>query len=99
VLTTTGIPPAKSSIGVWSAVIAAPAPFYDGRRCLFAPTHRLQLTTSTAGGVVIYGPGLAASQGFVSGMTIGFQVWYRDPTGPCGTTANISSAVRVPFTP
>jgi hypothetical protein len=99
VLTATNIPPAKSSIGVWSAVIAAPAPFYDGRRCLFAPTRRLALKTSSAGGVVSYGPGLATSQGFSSGMSIGFQVWYRDPTGPCATTANISSAVRVAFTP
>jgi len=98
VLTTNGIPPFKSSIGYWSAAVGGSAPFYDGLRCLFAPAHRLLFTTSDASGTVVYGPGLATAQGFVAGMTIGFQVWYRDPTGPCGTTANISSAVSVPFT-
>jgi hypothetical protein len=99
VLSTGGMPPSKSAVGFWSATILAPAPFHDGRRCVFAPIRRLPLLTSDANGTVVYGPGLATSQGFVAGTTIGFQVWYRDPTGPCGTTSNISSAVQVQFAP
>jgi hypothetical protein len=99
ILTTTGMPTFKNCIGFWSFTIGAPVVFYDGRRCLFSPFKRLTLQNSGATGSTTYGPGLAASEGFVAGQTAGFQVWYRDPTGPCGSTANVSSAVKVTFTP
>jgi hypothetical protein len=99
VLTTTQMPPFMNGITFWSAVIGPPVPFYDGRRCLYAPYKRIGMQTADGAGTVVYGPGLAASEGFAAGNTVGFQHWYRDPIGPCAKTANVSSAVQVTFTP
>ena len=76
-------------------------PFMDGLRC--------------AGGQVVRFPAQKASShhdhleqrllvsgsgGLIQpGTTWNFQSWFRDPTGPCGTGANLSNALAVTFTP
>jgi hypothetical protein len=53
------------------------------------------------------GPGIAAQAqqanppgGWIlEGQTWHFQTWYRDPTGPCGSSFNLSNALRVSFGP
>ena len=52
------------------------------------------------------GPGIAAESCvalpsaacITVGATWRFQVWYRDPAGPCGALTNVSDGLRVTFT-
>jgi hypothetical protein len=68
---------------------------------------RFPLQNSGPGGQAILGPGLGAwaaahfspAHAFLPGASLGFQTWYRDPSGPCGGMSNLSSALRVVFTP
>tara|TARA_R110002095_G_scaffold151959_1_gene131554 strand:- start:3006 stop:3212 length:207 start_codon:yes stop_codon:yes gene_type:complete len=60
---------------------------------------------SSAAGTATLGPGIIAwtlannpPAGWISiGSTWSFQYWYRDPGGPCGTTANLTNAVTATF--
>jgi hypothetical protein len=62
---------------------------------------------ANAQGTSIRGPGLVAqSHGFPQplghiqpGQTWNFQIWYRDPQGPCQGFSNFSNGVEVTFTP
>jgi hypothetical protein len=62
---------------------------------------------ANAQGSSIRGPGLVAqSLGFPQllghiqpGQTWNFQIWYRDPQGPCQGFSNFSNGVEVAFTP
>lgn len=74
--------------------------FYDGLRCVGGPLLRLGVVQADASGFAAWGPGLAAAQPLlVVGVTAHFQAWYRDPSGPCGTTANFSNGLSVTFDP
>ncbi len=107
VLTTTQLPTFKQLLLMVSANIVAPLPFYDGRRCLVSPISRIGPKNSGPLGNVSFGPGLSAYSianfpavnWILPGTTFGFQTWYRDPTGPCGSGANVSSAVAASFVP
>jgi hypothetical protein len=107
VLTATALPTNKQLILMMSAGVVAPLPFSDGRRCLVGLISRFPPKNSGAGGTAAYGPGLAAySVGafpvlnhIVPGALFGFQAWYRDPTGPCGSGSNLTNAVRATFVP
>lgn len=84
-----------------------PTTFYDGLRCINLPVLRHATKNSGATGSFALGPGIAAlslarfgASGTISaGDTLYFQTWYRDPTGPCGTSANVTSAIKVTFLP
>jgi hypothetical protein len=84
-----------------------PATFYDGLRCVNLPVFRHATANSGAGGTFTLGPGLAAicnarfgaSGTPTAGQSWYFQTWYRDPTGPCGSNANVTNVVRVTFLP
>jgi len=84
-----------------------PTTFYDGLRCINLPVLRHATKNSGASGSFALGPGIAAlslarfgASGTISaGDTLFFQTWYRDPTGPCGTSANVTSAIKVTFLP
>lgn len=108
VLSTTGTPPFVSAITFASASLTAPTPFFAGRKCLGAPPSRFSIQNTGPAGQLTLGPGLAtysqthfpAANCIASGATLGFQTWYRDPTGPCsGQLSNLSNAVRASFTP
>ena len=67
---------------------------------------RFPVAFGSGQGVVQHGPGLIAiSQTFPAlgaiqpGEDRHFQVWYRDAAGPCGSSTNLSNAVRVTFKP
>ncbi|MCB9915253.1 MAG: FG-GAP repeat protein [Planctomycetes bacterium] len=81
--------------------VQAPAPFGDGLRCAGgAHTHRFAPQQASAVGDLVAGPGLfAAAGGLAAGDVRGFQFWYRDPTGPCGSAFNTTNALRVELVP
>ena len=107
VLSATQLPTNKQLFLMTSRTLIAPAPFSDGRRCLAGPISRFAPKNSGPAGSATYGPGLAALSvasfpavnWMLAGTTFGFQAWYRDPTGPCGSGANITNAVRAAFVP
>ena len=107
VLTTSQLPTHKQLLMMMSGTFLPPAPFADGRRCLAGPISRFAQQSSGATGSATYGPGLAALSvasfpavnWIVPGAVFGFQTWYRDPTGPCGSGSNLSNAVRATFVP
>ncbi|WP_145200043.1 hypothetical protein [Planctomycetes bacterium Poly30] len=81
--------------------------FSNGRRCVVPTGNRLGVRMDPGGtGACTYGPGLIGAYPgtlmVMSGSTFLFQVYYRDvdTTGmACGSTANFTNALMVPFTP
>jgi hypothetical protein len=74
------------------------APSGDGLRCAGTNVRRLGVRTSDALGLASWGSGLSALGYWSAGDTRYFQVWFRDPTGPCGNLTNLSSALAITFT-
>jgi hypothetical protein len=81
-----------------NAVLAVPLPFGDGLRCAGGTVKRLGVGHNSPAGSATFGPGLAGPGGWTSGAIFGFQVYHRDPPGPCGTRFNVTPAVAVTFT-
>lgn len=106
-LTTVQMPPNRPGLMVMSPNSIAATPFFDGLRCFSGPAFRLQVQNTGPSGTWLYGPGLSAysianfpvSGWIISGSTMTFQSWFRDPLGPCGTTVNTSNAIKATFTP
>ena len=73
--------------------------FYDGLRCVSGSVRRLGLAQVDALGNAHWGPGLVQDHGFVVATTYNFQVWYRDPSGPCATNSNFSNGLSITFDP
>jgi hypothetical protein len=104
----THCPPHKSTL-LFMGGAQVNAPFADGIRVVGggAPgIYRFGIVQSDATGEAMRGPGLVSqSQAFHSngriqaGEVWNFQVWYRDPAGPCGHLSNYSNGVQVAFTP
>ena len=96
------LPPGKPSLlfaGTNSIAGGAGIVFGDGVRCVGGSVVRLGVKNANANGLAFWGPGLAPAGGWNPGDTRHFQVWYRDPLGPCGSTFNITSSVRALFVP
>jgi len=85
-------------------------PFGDGQRCVGTGgvgVFRFGVQQSSASGTFVKGPGLAAESllrfgaagQILAGSTWNFQVWLRDPTGPCGSGFTTGSALSVTFGP
>jgi hypothetical protein len=79
----------------------------DGLRCIGSPLYRFGAFNSGASGSATKGRGIIASSCsslpsaacIHAGQTWNFQVWYRNPTGPCGHGTNLSNGESVTFTP
>jgi hypothetical protein len=71
----------------------------DGLRCVGGATTRIAFKSSGPLGFAQFGPGLAGPGNWQGGQTWNFQVWYRDPLGPCGVGNNLSNGYRVTFIP
>jgi hypothetical protein len=98
-LAATGLPPGKAA-----QLFSGPAPssaFAFGNGLLFVgpPYKRHGLLLSDQVGNAVWGPGLAAANGWSAGTTRAFQVWFRDPGGPCGASVNASNGAQVTMQP
>ncbi|MBI5431925.1 MAG: FG-GAP repeat protein [Planctomycetes bacterium] len=71
-------------------------PFGDGLKGLAGTLHRLD-QKSLCAPVVDWTNLLGAS--IVPGASVYYQVWFRDPNGPCGGHANMTNVVAVTFAP
>lgn len=69
--------------------------FGNGLLCVQGDVRRLGLRVAGPGGSAFWGPGLAALGGWSAGLTQRFQVWYRDPGGPCGYGWNFTEGYAV----
>jgi len=85
-----------------STVPFGPANFGDGLRCIGGTLRRLGVTPISGGGACL---GLAGSVpihvlGQVGPGTVGYQTYYRDPSGFCTSlTYNITNGVQVTWAP
>ncbi len=108
VLTTTGMPANMFGLTFMGGGSGAPIVMGDGLRCVVpgsSSLYRYPVQNAGASGSFALGPGIVStSQGFQTpgqilvGASWHFQTWYRDPTGPCGSTSAVSSAWSVTFT-
>lgn len=98
-LTTTQMPTFQFAMYFSGVNMIGPLPFGDGLRCAGGQLVRTNVMNTGASGSLTYGPGIASALGILPFTTRNFQCWYRDPTGPCGSTFNTSNAYSVTFTP
>ncbi|MCB9914817.1 MAG: hypothetical protein H6828_06655 [Planctomycetes bacterium] len=73
-------------------------PFRDGVLCAGNPKLRLATVQLDGAGAASLWPAWSAVSGVTPGAARVYQVWYRDPVGPCGQGSNLSSALRVLWT-
>lgn len=108
VLTCTGLP--ANSIGLFFMAPgqqASPPALSDGLLCtdpgpldpFMQGIVRLGVRYAEGAGAISFGPGVVARVGNVvqPGTTRSFQVWYRNPPGPCMTRGNTSNGYAVAF--
>lgn len=108
VLTCTGLP--ANSIGLFFMAPgqqASPPALSDGLLCtdpgpldpFMQGIVRLGVRYAEGAGAISFGPGVVARVGNVvqAGTTRSFQVWYRNPPGPCMTRGNTSNGYAVVF--
>jgi len=106
VLTITSQPANAYNLIFMGPTTMPPVFLADGLRCVTGQLFRFPAVLSDGTGTTVF-PGVTsyANSTFppagqiAAGSTWHFQDWYRDPSGPCGTNSNISSAVSVTFTP
>lgn len=104
VLLTDLLPANRTCIVFRGTTAVAQTQMGEGWRCIGAPLARFTAQDSGANGIVALGPGLVAAAGLngppiLAGETWNFQVWYRDPGSPCGSTSNVSNAYQIAFRP
>jgi len=75
------------------------APFGDGLRCAGGAVTRLGVQVPDVAGATGWGPGLSGVGGWNAGDDRHFQVWYRDPGGPCSSDFNLTGGLSVTFAP
>ena len=93
-----GLPDWKFGL-VFVGAPSTPTPFGDGVLCAGSPIQRLPVRNSGAGGSFRHDGGLVAALGLAGQATTFFQVWFRDPTGPCGAGFNTSGGLLVNWLP
>lgn len=93
-----GLPAAKPALlFVGDASLGTGNPFGDGIRCVGGSIQRLDVLFTDGGGAANWPAGQAAMGGWGAGDQRFFQVWYRDPAGPCSSMFNTSSGLDVTF--
>ena len=100
VMTVSGIKSTAAGV-LFVGTTQASLPFGDGQRCVFGSLKRYPLEMSSAGGVIVFGPGQIVAGGIptAAGDTRHYQAWYRDLGGPCGNATNVTNALSVTWLP
>jgi spore coat protein A len=97
VLTAIHLPPNKAGL-VFMGVNPSAVPFGDGLLCLQGQIKRFPGKYSGASGSFLQTQLVQQSGGVITaGSTWHFQVWHRDPNGPCGHGSNTSNGLRIAF--
>lgn len=101
--------PANKFGRFYMGAVQVKSPFGDGLFCAGSGGYgvrRFPVFNSGASGTASIANIAAHAQAnfppqsqILPGLTWHFQVWYRDPTGPCGNTVNTSNAYSVTFLP
>ena len=77
--------------------------FGDGHLCVTGSLRRMGVISSNSGGVITFGfpSSSIAVQGNLpaTGGLRYYQVWYRDPLGPCGFGYNLTNALQINWVP
>ncbi len=107
VITVDGLPSGAWSI-IYMGALTNEVPFGDGLLCAGAgyPLFRFPIQQTGASGSLSIGPGIAdyslnnfPALGQISpSSTWLWQIWYRNPQGPCGSGFNTSNGYKVAFT-
>lgn len=92
------LPKGKSCVG-FVGNLSTPSPFGAGVLCAGSPNQRLPVRNSSDSGVVVYDGGIVSSLGLGGQTSSTFQVWFRDPGGPCGAEFSVTSALTITWTP
>jgi len=71
--------------------------FGDGLRCAGGGVRRLGVRFCDSAGSANWSSGLGATGGWAAGDIQRFQGWYRDASGPCGTTFNLTQGIELTF--
>ncbi len=93
VLTLQNAPTQKSTVFVQAPLMPA-VPFAAGLRCVGAPSIRLEAGVTDALGSCSTSVSIVTRGALSAGLTRGYQAWFRDPAGPCGSS-NWSAALRI----
>jgi hypothetical protein len=100
VLSVTHLPPAGFCL-FFQGDAQTNAPFADGRRCAAGAVVRLATKSHAGfssfpqfGDLPVHTRGLVAAPGVRT-----YQVWYRNPAGPCLTGSNLSNGLSVIWVP
>lgn len=102
VLTVTNIPLDHTGVFYEGSVRNPGHTYGDGVRCIAAPLVRVSKVSHSTGQESIPAPGtppLSVQLGIQPGQTTGFQVFYRDGSGPCHTGFNASNAIVILWGP
>ncbi|MFT7676493.1 MAG: hypothetical protein ACI8QC_000464 [Planctomycetota bacterium] len=109
VLTASGVPANQFGL-MFMGGAEHQSPLGDGQLCVNAGSqglYRFNVDHSGPSGELVWGPGLSAYAAsslpagamLSAGATWNFQVWFRDPAGPCGSGNGTTNAVAVTFAP
>ena len=92
-------PAGKPGLLFSGTMALAGTPFGDGLRCAGGATRRHGLRTTDGTGTATWGPGLTSTFAPGAGQSVYVQIWYRDPSGPCGAGFNLSPGLQVVLAP
>jgi len=99
-LRASGCPATINAIFFYGPTQIAPVPFHAGFLCTTGGFSRLPVLTTSASGELAYVVDLTSPPNVLgqinAGSTWQFQLWYRDPSGPNGST-NTSDALSATF--
>jgi hypothetical protein len=92
------MPTNKTGLFYMGSLNSTPRPLGDGLRCAKGFTHRFAvLNSGLSGSFVMLDTAAQEPSLIVPGVTWYFQTWYRDPSGPCGATNNLSNGLQIDF--
>ena len=75
------------------------AQFGDGILCVTGGITRHEIAITDGNGDATWGPGQIFNANWSNGDLRNFQIWYRDPTGPCSSLFNTSNGLEITFAP